>query len=73
MRKKLHHFRSHVDNGTTEMSPIDTKNQLADHLTEPLNLEDLVRLRKQVMGWQHHGQHRQLVVVVLVTDSVEVV
>jgi hypothetical protein len=30
---------------------IDTKDQRADYLTKPVNVEILERLRKLVMGW----------------------
>ena len=48
---RLHHFREHVNNGTITILPIDTKDQLADYLTKPLNHTDLIRLRERVMGW----------------------
>ena len=48
---KLHHFCSHVEDGSTTIEKIDTEDQLADHLTKPLPEDKLVKLRKLVMGW----------------------
>ena len=48
---KLHHFRSYVEKKEITIHPIDTKDQLADYLTKPVNLEILARLRLLVMGW----------------------
>ena len=48
---RLHHFREHVRNGAITILPIDTKDQLADYLTKPLNHTDLLRFRKRAIGW----------------------
>ena len=48
---KLHHFRSYVEKREVTIHPIDTKDQLADYLTKPVNYEILSRLRLLVMGW----------------------
>jgi hypothetical protein len=37
------------------INPIDTKDQLADYLTKPVNVHILTKLRKQVMGWCSHS------------------
>jgi hypothetical protein len=48
---KLHHFRDYVTRGEISINPINTKDQLADYLTKPVNAETLEKLRKEVMGW----------------------
>ena len=48
---KLHHFRDYVERKEVVVLPIDTKDQLADYLTKPVNEDILVKLRKIVMGW----------------------
>ena len=48
---KLHHFRDYVTRGDISIHPIDTKDQLADYLTKPVNQEILESLRRIVMGW----------------------
>jgi hypothetical protein len=48
---KLHHFRDYVTRGEITINPIDTKDQLADYLTKPVNVHILRKLRKEVMGW----------------------
>ena len=48
---KLHHFRDYVTRKEISIHQIDTKDQLADYLTKPVNAETLQRLRKRVMGW----------------------
>ena len=48
---KLHHFRSHVDNGEISIHPIKSEDQPADMLTKPLNVDSLTRCRKVIMGW----------------------
>jgi hypothetical protein len=48
---KLHHFRDYVVRNEISVHKIDTKDQRADYLTKPVNVEILERLRKLVMGW----------------------
>ena len=48
---KLHHFRSYVESKEVTIHPIDTSEQLADHLTKPLPLQTLQYLHEKVMGW----------------------
>jgi hypothetical protein len=48
---KYHHFRSHVNNGTISIHPIDTKEQTADIFTKPLDESLFVHLRKKLCGW----------------------
>jgi hypothetical protein len=48
---KLHHFHDYVTRGEISINRINTKDQLADYLTKPVNAETLERLRKEVMGW----------------------
>ena len=54
----LHHFCSHVESKEATVHPIDTSEQLADHLTKPLPLQTLQHLREKVMRWQtQNGTH----------------
>jgi hypothetical protein len=48
---KLHHFRDYVARKEITIHKIDTKDQLADYLTKPVNIDILRKLRKIVMGW----------------------
>ena len=48
---KYHHFRSFVADGSIEILPISTKDQLADIFTKPLDKVIFVKLRKLLMGW----------------------
>ena len=48
---KLHHFRDYVVRNEISVHKIDTKDQRADYLTKPVNVEILELLRKLVMGW----------------------
>jgi hypothetical protein len=48
---KYHHFRKHVTDGTITIEHIDTKEQIADILTKPLEEANFVYLRRQMMGW----------------------
>ena len=48
---KYHHFRSFVANKTISILPIDTKDQLADIFTKPLDRVIFTKLRKGLMGW----------------------
>ena len=48
---KYHHFRSYVANKTISILPIDTKDQLADIFTKPLDRVIFTKLRKLLMGW----------------------
>ena len=48
---KYHHFRTHVANKEVTMVKCTSADQLADMLTKPNTLEDLLRHRLRVMGW----------------------
>ena len=48
---KYHHFRRYVIDKTIEILPIDTKEQLADILTKPLEEHLFLHLRKKLSGW----------------------
>jgi hypothetical protein len=48
---RLHHFRGYVEDKKISIHKIDTKEQLADYLTKPLNVDMLSYLQKKVMGW----------------------
>ena len=48
---KHHHFRNLVDNKTIRISYIDTKKQLADLLTKPIEDNQFFKLRFMLMGW----------------------
>ena len=48
---KLHHSRDYVSRGKSTIHNINSKSQLSDYLTKPVNEEILVKLRRQVMGW----------------------
>ena len=48
---KYHHFRSHVNDGTIEVLPIDTKEQTADIFTKPLDESLFLYLRYKLCGW----------------------
>ena len=48
---KYHHFRQFVSNGTIKIQPIDTKEQLADIFTKPLDTPTFSYLRKKLCGW----------------------
>ena len=48
---KLHHFRDYVTRKEITVHKIDTKEQLADFLTKPVNFEILKPLRKRILGW----------------------
>ena len=48
---KYHHFRDYVERGEITVHKIDTKEQLADYLTKPVNQDILEYLRPKVMGW----------------------
>ena len=48
---KYHHFRKYVDNGYMELYSIDTKQQLADILTKPIDSSLFQYLRYKLMGW----------------------
>ena len=48
---KYHHFRDYITRGSISVHKIDTKDQCADYLTKPVNLEILTKLRKKIMGW----------------------
>ena len=48
---KLHHFRDYVSRGEIVVEKVDTKDQLADILTKPVNEDILKPLRKKILGW----------------------
>jgi hypothetical protein len=48
---KYHHFREHVGKSIT-IHKIDTKDQLADGLTKPLEVNAFRKFRDQVMGYE---------------------
>ena len=48
---KYHHFRSYVADGTIKIYPIESKNQLADIFTKPLDKTIFCDLRRRLMGW----------------------
>ena len=47
---QYHHFRSHVRDGTVDVVPISTENQLADILTKPLETKLFEKFRELLMG-----------------------
>jgi hypothetical protein len=51
INQKYHHFREWVKSGLIVILPIDTKEQPADLMTKPLDLEIFKKLRFAVMGW----------------------
>jgi hypothetical protein len=48
---KYHHFRKHVADGTVTIHHIDTKQQIADIFTKPLDEGLFNSLRHMLMGW----------------------
>lgn len=46
-----HHFRSFVKKRIINIYPIDTKDQLADIFTKPLDIKTFIHLRKRLLGW----------------------
>ena len=48
---KYHHFRKHAADKTMSISPIDTKDQLADIFTKPLDRVIFRKLLLILMGW----------------------
>ncbi len=48
---KYHHFWQFVSNGTIEINPINTREQLANIFTKPLDKKQFVYLRKKLCGW----------------------
>ena len=48
---KYHHFRSLVDSKVINIDYIDTKKQLADMLTKPIENNQFFKLRFMLMGW----------------------
>ena len=48
---KYHHFRQHVENGVIKVTQIDTRDQQADVLTKPLEVQSLQRHRLSICGW----------------------
>ena len=48
---KYHHFKSWITKGILEIIHVDTKDQLADMLTKPLDFPLFKKLRLKVNGW----------------------
>jgi hypothetical protein len=48
---KLHHFRDNALRSEISIYEIDSKDQLADILTKPVNEKTRLRLREVIMGW----------------------
>ena len=48
---KYHHFREKVNDGSVSIHPIDTREQLADILTKPLDEALFKHMRKGLLGW----------------------
>ena len=48
---KYHHFRQYVKQGLVDIQPIDTKVQIADIFTKPLEPGQFTFLRKKLCGW----------------------
>ena len=48
---KYHHFRQFVLNKTVVLNPIDTREQLADILTKPIDEKQFAYLRRKLCGW----------------------
>ena len=48
---KYHHFREYVKRGLVNIEPIDTKLQIADIFTKPLEPNQFTFLRKKLCGW----------------------
>ena len=48
---KCHHFIKHVADKTISIFPIDTKDQLADIFTKPLDILIFRKLQLLLMGW----------------------
>ena len=48
---KYHHFRKYVAGKTISISPIDTKDQLADIFTKPLDRVIFRKIRLLLMVW----------------------
>ena len=47
---KYHHFRRYVHDGTLKIQVIDTKEQIADIFTKPLETRMFTYLRQKIMG-----------------------
>ena len=48
---KYHHFREKVKNGLIKISPIDTREQIADQFTKGLQVRTFKYLRNKLVGW----------------------
>jgi len=48
---KYHHFRKFVSDRTIQISHIDTKEQITDIFTKPLDEATFVYLQAKLMGW----------------------
>ncbi len=51
INQKYHHFREWVKSGLIEILPIDTREQVADLLTKPLDYASFAKHRKSMLGW----------------------
>ena len=52
---KYHHFRCFVVNGDVEIKHAETKEQITDIFTKPLDSELFVYLRYKLNGWYING------------------
>ncbi len=48
---KYHHFRQFVSDGTIVINPIDTREQIADIFTKPLDEKQFTYLQKKLCSW----------------------
>ena len=48
---KYHHFRQFVNDKTIVIKPIDSREQMADIFTKPIDEKQFAYLRKKLMGW----------------------
>ena len=51
INQKDHHVREWVKSGLIEILPIDTREQVADLLTKPLDYASFAKHRKSMLGW----------------------
>ena len=48
---KYHHFREHVKNKSIRVEAINTKEQIADIFTKPLEKQQFENLQQKLIGW----------------------
>lgn len=48
---KYHHFRQYVSNGMIKINPIETREQIADIFTKPLDEKQFLYLCQKLCGW----------------------